>query len=78
VDTTGAGNSFLGAFTVKFQSTRDITEAVIAATVAASFTIEQVGLPIRTLSGGRELWNGEEVASRIERYRAMLKTLTVQ
>ncbi|KAH6635901.1 Ribokinase-like protein [Chaetomium tenue] len=72
VDVTGAGNAFLGAFAVTFSITSDLTEAAIAGTVAASFTIEQVGLPHRTTSlHGEDLWNGEAFATRMDQYRTV-------
>ncbi|KAF4973969.1 hypothetical protein FZEAL_9076 [Fusarium zealandicum] len=45
VDTTGAGNAFLGAFAMGLQTTGDPREAAILGTVASSFALEQIGLP---------------------------------
>ncbi|KAF4967562.1 hypothetical protein FSARC_4947 [Fusarium sarcochroum] len=45
VDTTGAGNAFLGGFSIGLQATKDPQEAAILGSVAASFALEQVGLP---------------------------------
>lgn len=43
--------------------------SLIDGTVAASFAIEQVGMPILSKdSDGQELWNGEKVIDRIYRY----------
>lgn len=73
VDATGAGNAFLGAFAVTLNNTSDLTEAAIAGTVAASFAIEQVGLPHRTTSQhGEDLWNGESFAARMDQYRTVV------
>lgn len=72
VDATGAGNAFLGGFTVRFGETADCYEATIAGAVAASFAIEQVGSPHRSWQDGKELWNGEEFSSRVQQYRAMV------
>ncbi|KAI0182188.1 hypothetical protein EV127DRAFT_493975 [Xylaria flabelliformis] len=43
VDATGAGNTFVGAFAVAFQETKDRKEASIRAALAASFALEQFG-----------------------------------
>lgn len=72
VDATGAGNAFLGGFTVGMGETVDLEKGAIAGAVAASFVIEQVGLPSRTIADGKEMWNGEDVLSRIQSYRAKL------
>lgn len=74
VDTTGAGNTFLGAFAVGFlTSSSDVTFAACAGNVAASFVVEQVGVPSLSLSeDGTELWNGEDFFARFQAYRARL------
>jgi bifunctional ADP-heptose synthase (sugar kinase/adenylyltransferase) len=75
VDVTGAGNAFLGAFAVTLNITSDLTEATIAGSVAASFVIEQVGLPHRTTSQhGKDMWNGEAFAARVDQFRTVLET----
>ena len=70
IDPTGAGNAFLGGFTIGFQKSRNISEAACFANVAASFALEQIGLPSRETCEGKELWNGEEVSARLSEYRA--------
>ncbi|OAA63879.1 Carbohydrate/purine kinase [Cordyceps fumosorosea ARSEF 2679] len=73
VDTTGAGNVFLGAFTVAFLKTDDAREAAIAGSVAASFAIEQIGLPdFSPASSAKETWNGVDVSTRLAEYRVRL------
>lgn len=74
VDTTGAGNAFLGAFAIGFmQSSGDIISAACAGNIGASFVVEQVGVPGLTISeNGKELWNGEEVSNRLEAYKTRL------
>lgn len=74
VDTTGAGNTFLGGFTVGLIKTGDVREAAIMASVAASFAIEQIGIPqfSPSTSASKELWNGESVSERVEKYRKIL------
>lgn len=72
VDATGAGNAFLGGFTVTFAESEDVTEATIAGVIAASFVIEQIGPPRLGHEGGKETWNGEEFSARVERYRSRM------
>lgn len=74
VDTTGAGNAFLGAFTVCFlMCPDDAIFAACAGNIAASFVVEQVGIPTLTSSDdGADLWNGENVSARFQAYRASL------
>jgi sugar/nucleoside kinase (ribokinase family) len=71
IDPTGGGNTFLGGFsitlarspTVDFAS---ITQAVISGAVAASFAIEQIGMPILGVEGESESWNGDSVQRLID------------
>ena len=72
VDPTGAGNAFLGAFAVGFQATHDYIEAAAWGTIAASFVIEQVGLPKLQKTGDREVWNGCDVAERLRSYKRIV------
>ncbi|KAL8942782.1 MAG: hypothetical protein Q9216_001467 [Gyalolechia sp. 2 TL-2023] len=81
VDPTGGGNTFLGGFGIgAFQSAGSscvarFEEAALYGTVAASFAIEQVGVPICERSSVQgELWNGEKVESRLEEYKQRVKT----
>ncbi|KAM6525726.1 hypothetical protein FALCPG4_011261 [Fusarium falciforme] len=75
VDTTGAGNAFLGGFTVGLQTTGDLREAAILGTVAASFALEQIGLPhyMAASSTSTETWNESRVASRIAEFKERLR-----
>ena len=74
IDTTGAGNAFLGALTVGLQmGLDDAIFAACAGNVAASFVVEQVGVPTLSSSeAGTELWNGADVIARFQTYRARL------
>lgn len=75
VDVTGAGNAFLDAFAVTLSTTSDLTQATIAGSVAASFVIEQIGLPHRIASqDGKDMWNGEAFAARVGQFRIVLET----
>ncbi|KXT12657.1 hypothetical protein AC579_4510 [Pseudocercospora musae] len=71
-DATGAGNAFLGAFAVEFQQNGgDAVEATAKASVAASFAVEQIGLPTKHHVGGRPAkseWNGTTVGERMKEY----------
>lgn len=75
VDATGGGNTFLGAFTIALQRSGDLLEAAIQGSVAASFAIEQIGFPERTLNSGsgvkdnNERWNNSSVTGRMTQYR---------
>ncbi|KAJ6043808.1 hypothetical protein N7499_006226 [Penicillium canescens] len=71
VDPTGAGNAFLGAFSVGWIHTGgDVVEAASYGSVAASFALEQVGMPVMSRKYDRELWNGVSVTGRLLDYRA--------
>jgi len=69
VDVTGAGNSFLGGLAAGLAVTSgDIEEAMLYASVSASFTIEQPGLPTITRSltaAVPEEWNNDTPYRRL-------------
>ncbi|KAL4942739.1 hypothetical protein BDV06DRAFT_191558, partial [Aspergillus oleicola] len=69
IDPTGAGNAFLGAFAIGYINTGDAVEATCYGSVAASFALEQVGMPKKSVNESEELWNGESVLSRLRQYR---------
>jgi hypothetical protein len=85
VDPTGAGNGFMGAVAAALDEGKDLHEgacvpreyadrvAVLWGTVAASFIIEQHGLPKVSMAAGRELWNGEDPWERVKALRARLE-----
>ena len=72
VDTTGAGNAFLGALAIALlRRPEDAIFAACAGNVASSFVVEQIGVPTLSLSEhGTELWNGEDVSARFKAYMA--------
>jgi sugar/nucleoside kinase (ribokinase family) len=45
VDPVGAGDAFCGAFSVIWHESRDLVAAAVSGSVAASFMLEQVGMP---------------------------------
>ncbi|PKX94093.1 putative PfkB family carbohydrate kinase [Aspergillus novofumigatus IBT 16806] len=52
---------------------RDMLVALICATVAAGFVVEQIGVPRITISSeGKELWNGTEFTERVRLYTQRL------
>lgn len=70
VDPTGGGNTFLGGFSITLAraSTIDfaaIENAVVYGAVAASFAIEQIGMPTLGRAEGEETWNDDSVGKRI-------------
>ena len=75
IDPTGGGNGFLGGFAIGLlRSDGDVVEAARWGSVAASFCIEQVGVPnlttvISTATCTDEVWNDEGVLDRLEEYR---------
>ena len=77
-DVTGGGNTFLGGFCKGLLARREgsmnshgLNENEIGAiygSVAASFAIEQIGMPKMSYrkEDGQELWNGELVSDRLD------------
>ncbi|WVR06367.1 hypothetical protein IAU60_003398 [Kwoniella sp. DSM 27419] len=70
VDPTGAGNAFMGALAAALDRGKTLHQAVLWASTAASFTIEQDGLPRMTLIDGLELWNGVDPMSRVQQMQS--------
>ncbi|KAF7185772.1 hypothetical protein HII31_12874, partial [Pseudocercospora fuligena] len=68
VNTTGAGNAFLGAFAIGLLETNDIVKAAMYGQVASSFVIEQVGVPKLSKGSQGELWNGARARDRLAEY----------
>lgn len=77
VDPTGGGNTFLGGLAVALARGKSIEEACAWGAVAASFAIEQVGMPRLEADGKNEeeeeeeiseKWNGERVQDRLSEY----------
>lgn len=73
VDPTGGGNTFLGGLGVALARGESIEDAATWGTVAASFAIEQVGVPtLGRDADGREAWNGHNVDARLKKFRQRL------
>lgn len=73
VDPTGGGNTFLGGFSIGLCNMGNTIEefvtlekAAVWGSVAASFAIEQVGMPTLAGLGLEETWNGERAMSRVD------------
>lgn len=74
VDPTGAGNAFLGALAAGLKIGLSLSEAVCFGNVAASFALEQIGLPkLDYLSSGVEMWNGDQYTRRLEAYKERIR-----
>ncbi|KAG5928457.1 hypothetical protein E4U42_000590 [Claviceps africana] len=70
VDVTGGGNAFLGGLSVGLARGKKLEDAVAWGSIAASFAIEQVGMPhLQNDVDGVETWNGEQVSKRLERFK---------
>ncbi|KDQ09966.1 hypothetical protein BOTBODRAFT_36590 [Botryobasidium botryosum FD-172 SS1] len=67
-DVTGAGNSFLGGLSAGLHFAKgDVYEASLYASVSASYTVEQNGLPrVDRGSTNREIWNGDRPEDRLK------------
>lgn len=73
IEATLAGSEKWKAFLEAWGECRYIPLALICATVAAGFVVEQIGVPhISTSTQGKELWNGSEFTERIRLYAERL------
>jgi sugar/nucleoside kinase (ribokinase family) len=72
IDHTGAGNAFLGGFTAGLLQTGCPKEACHFGSVAATFALEQLGLPTRSVVDDVEQWNGVDVWTRLADYKTLL------
>ncbi|KAK5657687.1 hypothetical protein OQA88_2759 [Cercophora sp. LCS_1] len=73
VDPTGGGNTFLGGLAVALARGKTIEDACAWASVAASFAIEQVGVPtLGKDEEGNETWNTVRVDDRLKEYQGRL------
>ncbi|MBN2471222.1 MAG: carbohydrate kinase family protein [Anaerolineae bacterium] len=71
VDPVGAGDAYCGAFSLKWVETRDLGTAAAWGAVAASFMLEQVGMPLQRPSAA-------EVATRYNAVTTDLKRLSTR
>lgn len=70
VDTTGAGNAFLGGLAVGLVRKKSLPEASRFGTVAASFMLEQISLPTLDFGKDTEVWNGDTPTRRLDVLRS--------
>jgi sugar/nucleoside kinase (ribokinase family) len=68
IDPTGGGNGFLGGLAIALARGKDVEEAAVWGLISASFTIEQVGMPILTQEADGERWNGSRVLDRVDEF----------
>ena len=75
VDVTGAGNAFLGGYIAGWLNSKgDMEEAMSHGHVAASFALEQIGLPdFKRGNESEALWNGESAMGRLEDYKRRVR-----
>lgn len=85
-DPTGGGNAFLGGYCIGLlmDDWRDLGPgltpfegAALVGSVAASFAIEQSGMPKLTYHEGKELWNGEGSFDRLDVIRERVEKLDI-
>ncbi|CRG89714.1 putative protein C16C9,01c [Talaromyces islandicus] len=77
LDVTLAASSLWDRIKTRWGNEGQVPKALICATVAAGFVVEQIGVPtVSTAEGGRETWNGTEFTERLRIYTQRLcKTL---
>jgi sugar/nucleoside kinase (ribokinase family) len=74
IDPTGGGNGFLGGLAVGLVRSGDLIEAAIWGSVAASYCIEQVGMPELSLDAAKcQQWNGTDVKRRLNELRQRVR-----
>ena len=85
-DPTGGGNSFLGGYCIGLlmdewhnlgPGLTPFEGAALPGSIAASFAIEQSGMPRLTYDGGIELWNGERSLDRLHVMRERVERLDI-
>lgn len=73
VDPTGGGNAFLGGLAIGLARGAHLEDAARWGSVAASFAIEQVGVPTVEGEGDEERWNGARVPDRMQEFNERLR-----
>ena len=85
-DPTGGGNAFLGGYCIGLlmdewhdlgSGLTPFEGAALTGSIAASFAIEQPGIPKLTYSEGNELWNGERSLDRLDAMRKRVEKLEI-
>ncbi|KAF2760664.1 Ribokinase-like protein [Pseudovirgaria hyperparasitica] len=79
VDPTGGGNGFLGGLAIGLVRSQEedwvskVEDGACWGSVAASFAIEQIGMPTLESRDDGELWNGQSVFQRLSEYKEGLE-----
>jgi sugar/nucleoside kinase (ribokinase family) len=73
VDPTGGGNAFLGGLAVGLARDKSMEESCIWGSIAASFAIEQIGMPKLTKPQNEEQWNGAIVWERVDEFLCKIR-----
>ena len=85
-DPTGGGNAFLGGYCIGLlmdewcdlgPGLTPFEGAALTGSIAASFAIEQPGMPSLTYDEGKELWNGERSLDRLDVIRKRIEKLDI-
>ncbi|KAJ5097215.1 hypothetical protein N7456_007936 [Penicillium angulare] len=72
IDSTMSGSSNWKQAMDSWGHGRNLLGALICATVAAGFVVEQIGVPEKTVENGKELWNQTEFTERVRLYMQRL------
>ncbi|KAH7378648.1 pfkB family kinase [Cadophora sp. MPI-SDFR-AT-0126] len=78
VDPTGAGNAYIGGFAMGLQHNLTLEKAAAYGNVAASFALEQIGLPELKVQDPVETGNEVKVLDRLEEYNSRLTSLEIR
>jgi sugar/nucleoside kinase (ribokinase family) len=73
VDPTGGGNAFLGGMSIALARSHGLEEAAIWGSIAASFAIEQIGVPELESGLDGETWNRDSVNGRLENFISRIR-----
>lgn len=72
IESTMSGSSNWKQAMNSWGQRRDLLGALICATVAAGFVVEQIGVPQKSVVSGKELWNQTEFTERVRLYMQRL------
>lgn len=78
IDPTGAGNAFLGGYIAGWLNHQNVVEAGFCGHVAASFALEQIGLPKVERKGSKVVCNGVMIQDRLEEYKSKVGEASVR
>ncbi|KLT41647.1 Ribokinase-like protein [Cutaneotrichosporon oleaginosum] len=78
LDVTGGGNAFMGGLLAGLLLTNDMRAGCIYGSTAASFAIEQRGIPQLSTEHGEELWNGDDAWARLKEMARRTELLEIE